>query len=104
MDITMFLILLAAFAVISSLVTEGIKNLAKDKESLPTNIIAIIIGLIIGGVGTGFYYVLNDIAFTDKNVIYLILMGFASGLVSMVGYDKVKQAIAQFIGMKKDVE
>ena len=101
MDITMFLFLLTAFALISSLVTEGIKNLLKDKENLPTNIIAIVIGLLVGGIGTGFYYMLNDIAFTDKNIIYLVLMGFANGLCSMVGYDKFMQTLEQ-CGLSKN--
>lgn len=104
MNVTMFLILLAAFAVLSSLITEGIKNLVKDKENLPTNIVAIVVGLLVGGIGTGFYYVLNDIVFTDVNVIYLILMGLASGLTAMVGYDKTKQCLLQFVGMKKNEE
>lgn len=95
MDVTMFLFLLTAFALITSLVTEGIKNLVKDKENLPTNIIAIIVGLLIGGIGTAFYYILNDIAFTDNNIIYLILLGFANGLCSMVGYDKFIQTLEQ---------
>jgi uncharacterized membrane protein YczE len=101
MNVTMFLTLLAAFALLSSLITEGIKNLVKDRENLPTNIVAIIIGLLVGGVGTGFYYVLNDITFDSHNIIYLILMGFANGLCAMVGYDKFMQTLQQ-CGIAKD--
>lgn len=97
----MFLILLTAFAAISSLVTEGIKNLVKDKENLPTNIIAIIVGLLVGGVGTGFYYVLNDIVFNSYNIVYLILMGLANGLCAMVSYDKFMQTLEQCGIVKK---
>lgn len=95
MTTTMFLILLSAFSVISGLVTEAVKKLANDKANLSYNLIALIIALIIGSVGTAVYYQLNGILFDINNIIYMILMGLASGLVSMIGYDKVKQAILQ---------
>lgn len=97
MNTTMFLILLSSFSVLSSLVTEGIKNIFTDKVNLSYNIIALITALIIGGIGTATYYQLNSIPFTLNNVIYSILMGLASGLVSMTSYDKVKQSIEQIV-------
>lgn len=103
MNITMFLILLSAFSIISGLITEGIKKLIKDKANLSYNIIAIIVSLIVGIVGCVIYYLLNDISFTVDNIIYMVLMGLASGLASMVGFDKVKQLIEQVNGsIKKD--
>lgn len=96
----MFLILLSAYSVIATLVTEGIKRLATDRANLPYNIVALISSLIIGGIGTAVYYQLNSIPFTVNNIIYIVLMGLASGLVSMVGFDKVKQAIGQMSGKK----
>lgn len=98
MDITIFLFLLSAFSVLSSLVTEGIKNITTDKVNLSYNIVALASALIIGGCGSAIYYQLNAIPITINNIIYMILMGFASGLVSMVGFDKVQQAIKQITG------
>lgn len=100
-----FLTLLSLFSVITGLVTEGIKNIVKDKANLSYNIVALIVALIIGIVGCGIYYQLNNIAFTVNNVIYMALMGFASGLVSMVGFDKIKQTIEQISCLveRKDV-
>lgn len=95
MNVTMFLILLSAFSVISGLVTEAVKKLVNDKANLSYNIIALVSSLLIGSVGTAIYYQLNELPFDVNNIIYMILMGFASGLVSMVGYDKVKQSILQ---------
>ena len=95
MTTTMFLILLSGFSVVSSLVTEGIKNIATDKVNLSYNIVALVTALIVGGGGTAVYYQLNTIPFTVNNIIYMVLMGLASGLVSMVGFDKVSQAITQ---------
>lgn len=95
MTVTMFLMLLSSFSVISGLVTESIKKLVNDKVNLSWNITALVTALIIGSCGCFIYYQLSSIAFTLNNIIYAILMGLASGLVSMIGYDKVKQAVLQ---------
>lgn len=100
MNTTMFLILLSGFSVISGLVTEGIKTLITDKINLSYNIIALVTALIIGGGGTAIYYQLNTIPFTVNNIIYMLLMGLASGLTSMVGFDKVKQMVLQITNKK----
>ena len=101
MTTTTFLMLLSAFTVLSGLTTEGIKNLISDKSNMSYNIIALIVSLIVGGVGCAIYYQLNAIPFDINNVIYMILMGLASGLCSMVSYDKLKQCIEQISGNKK---
>ena len=101
MTITTFLMLLSSFSVLSGLVTEGIKKLISDKANMSYNIIALIVALVIGGAGSAVYYQLNAIPFDVNNVIYMILMWLASGLCSMVGFDKIKQAVEQ-ITSKKD--
>ena len=98
MTTTTFLMLLSAFTVLSGLTTEGIKNLISDKSNMSYNIIALIVSLIVGGIGCAIYYQLNAIPFDVNNVIYMILMGLASGLCSMVSYDKLKQCIEQISG------
>ena len=84
MNISIFLMLLFAFSVVSGLFTECAKKIINDKANLSYNIIA-----------TSVYYQLNDIPFNADNIIYMILLGLASGLCSMLGYDKVKQSIIQ---------
>ena len=101
MTTTTFLMLLSAFSVLSGLVTEGIKKLISDKANMSYNVIALVVALVIGGAGSAVYYQLNAIPFDVNNVIYMILMGLASGLCSMVGYDKLKQCIEQISGNKK---
>ena len=64
--------------------------------NLSYNLLALIVALIVGGVGCVIYYQLTGIPYTTNNIIYIVLMGFASGLSSMVGYDKIKQMIQQF--------
>ena len=101
MTTTTFLMLLSSFSVLSGLVTEGVKKLISDKANMSYNIIALVVSLVIGGVGCAIYYQLNTIPFDINNVIYMILMGLASGLCSMVGYDKLKQCIEHISGNKK---
>lgn len=101
MNTSTFLFLLAAFSTITGLVVECIKKLVTDKANISWNITALIVALIIGGCGCAVYYQLNGIPFTTNNIIYAALMGLASAIVSMVGFDKVKQAILQ-ISSKSD--
>lgn len=102
MTTTTFLMLLSSFSVLSGLVTEGIKKLISDKTNMSYNIIALVVALVIGGAGSAVYYQLNAIPFNLNNIIYLVLMGLASGLCSMVGFDKIKQAIKQITGNSTD--
>lgn len=95
MGIETFLMLLSAFSIISGLVTEGIKKIINDKTNLSYNLIALSVALVVGTGGCAIWYQLNNITFTVNNIIYMFLMGFASGLVSMNSYDKVKQTIIQ---------
>lgn len=46
------------------------------------------------------YYQFAEVPYTINNIICMGLMGIASALVSMVGYDKVSQAIAQITSGK----
>lgn len=101
MNTTMFLILLSSFSVITGLVTETIKKVATDKANLSYNIVAIVTALIVGGCGTAIYYQLNGISFTADNIIYIILMGLASGITSMNGFDKVSQVLSQISNKNK---
>ena len=69
MTVSTFLTLLSAFSVISGLVTEGIKKIVNDKANISYNLTATLVPLLIGGIGCGLYYQLNDIAFTVNNTI-----------------------------------
>lgn len=97
MDATIFLSLLFSFAAISSVITEAVKQFFKEKEGSSYNLIAIIIGLVVGICGTLLYSFLTEIPFTLHIIVYSILMGLAAALSSMVGYDKVKQLIEQLV-------
>ena len=94
MSMEVFLLLLGLYAVLTSLITEGVKTkFLVDIDSVYYNLIALVVSIVIGVVGTLVYYVLNYITIDFRLVIFAILMGLASGLVSMVGYDKVHDAL-----------
>lgn len=101
MTFEMFLILLTAFSIITSLFVEAVKKLLNSlKVNYASNILVLCIAVIVGGFGTAFFYVWNDIAWTATNIICIFLMICANWLVSMLGYDKVIQAITQLKGGK----
>lgn len=100
MDTTTFLIMLSLFSTLSSLVTEGVKNIIYDKANLPYNLTALGCACIIGSAGTAVYYLLTAAPFTASHILCMVLMGFASGLTSMVGFDKLKQSLEQINGKK----
>lgn len=100
MTVPMFLALLFGFSVITGLIVEAIKKFVNDKENVSYNIIALVVALVVGIVGCAIYYQFAVIPYTTNNIICMGLMGVASALVAMVGYDKVSQAITQLTSGK----
>ena len=99
MTVTTFLILLTICATVTSLVSEGVKKFLDGmKVKYASNILVLIVALIIGCGATALYYVNYQVPFTALNSVYLALMGVANWIGAMLGYDKVKQAIAQIGG------
>ena len=95
MNITIFITLLFSFSVVTGLIVQGIKKFISDKQNMSYNILALIVALIVGICGTAIYYQFNSITYTANSIIYMILLGLGSALCSMVGYDKIVQAIQQ---------
>ena len=99
MTVETFLMLLAIFATITSLLTEGVKNLLDTlKVKYASNIVVLLVAFVVGGAGTSIFYVWNQYEWTSLNVICIFLMALANWLVAMFGYDKVMQAITQIKG------
>ena len=96
MTATVFLILLAACAAVTSLLTEGIKKFLDGFDlKYAANVLVLIVAVIVGCGATAIYYVNYGVPFNALNSVYLALMGIANWLGAMLGYDKVKQAIVQ---------
>lgn len=94
MSMEVFLLLLGLFSILTSLITEGVKTkFLVDTDSVYYNLVALVVAVVIGVVGTLTYYVLNYITIDLRLVIFAILMGLASGLVSMTSYDRVHDVL-----------
>lgn len=99
MTISMFTIILAACAVATSLLVQGIKKFLDEmKIRYASNIVVLVVALIVGCGVTALYYVNYQVPLNVLNSVYLAIMGVANWLGSMLGYDKVKQAIEQIKG------
>lgn len=83
-------------SILSSLFTQAVKKVYENigKEYKP-NILALIDAIVVGCGGTAILYQLYAIPWTFNNIICLILMGIATWIGSMVGYDKVIQTLQQ---------
>lgn len=97
MTITLFIMLITLFSTITGLCTQFVKKILDEFHiKYSSNIIACIVACIVGIGGTAIYYALNAIPFVGLNIVCMLLMGVASAIGSMVGYDKVIQTIHQF--------
>lgn len=105
MTITMFISILTGGSIVSSLLTEAIKQAYRNagRESSP-NIIALINSIVVGGGGTAAVYMLLGIDWTVNNVICLAGSILAVWVICQCGYDKVKGAIAQLAGIAENIK
>ena len=96
MNTNTFIMLFAIYSIATGLVVEAIKKLLDEaNRKYASNLLAFIVAIVIGTVGTLVYYQLYGIAFDVNNIICAVLLGILSGIGAMVGFDKVKQFIGQ---------
>ena len=88
---------------LTNLTVEGFKKLFKDTNiKYSSNILAVIFSVIIALALSIFYLIMNDIPFTSKVCVEIIVLIYLSFLTSTVGHDKVVQTISQLKGGKND--
>lgn len=96
MTVTAFITLLAIFSTITGVIVEGIKKILDAAGTkYEANIVACIAGGVVGVAGSAVYYAISGIPFDAGNIVFMAVMGIASAIGSMVGYDKVIQTIEQ---------
>lgn len=96
MNISMFITMLTLFSSFTCLCVEGIKKILNELNvKYSANIVACIVGCVVGIGGSAVYYILHGIDFTSANNTVMLMMGLAVSLGSMVGYDKIVQAVEQ---------
>lgn len=102
MNLTSFLVIFAILAVVTPLVTEGIKKFMESiKVNYYSNVVVLIVSVVLGAALSIFYYLQQGIDFNAINIFYIIFVILANWLGSMLGYDKVKQAILQIKSEKE---
>lgn len=100
-----FLIGLLIISTFVSLVTEAVKKILVERNvTYHANSLVGIVAIVLSVAVSVGYAVLTKTPFTAQICVYVILMVFMSWLCSMVGYDKVIQAIKQFKTDEKDVD
>ena len=96
MPISFMTTALLIVSLLTNLTVEGIKKLLEGtNKTYSSNVLAAILSTIISGAVCVIYLIMNDVVFSPKigvEVLILIYLGF---LISTVGYDKVIQTIKQ---------
>ena len=87
---------------VTGLATEAVKRcLTELKVNYHSNILSGIVSVVVStGLGIG-YLAITGAGFSVASITGIVGLAFASWLCSMIGYDKVKQAIEQIKNVKK---
>lgn len=96
MTLHVFMVMLLACSLLTTLTVEGIKNMTKDiPMRFGNNIVAAGVAIILALAISCGYNAYMAFAFDAKFWIAVCGLVFLSWLCAMVGYDKVIQALAQ---------
>lgn len=96
MTIQVFLVMLLACSLFTSLTVEGIKKVTEGMQvKYSSNIVAAVVAIVLALAISCGYNAYAALAFDAKFWIAVCGLVFLSWLCAMVGYDKVIQAIAQ---------
>nr|DAO28750.1 MAG TPA: hypothetical protein [Caudoviricetes sp.] len=96
MPISFMTIALLAVSLLTNLTVEGIKKLLDGTNAkYSSNILAAILSTILSGAVCAIYLIMNDIGFSVKIGVEIVVLMYLGFLVSTVGYDKVIQTLKQ---------
>ena len=96
MPISFMTTALLAVSLLTNLTVEGIKKLRDGTNTkYSSNILAAILSTILSGAVCAIYLIMNDIGFSVKIGVEIVVLMYLGFLVSTVGYDKVMQTLKQ---------
>lgn len=96
MTISFMTTALLAVSLLTNLTVEGIKKLLDGTNAkYSSNILAAILSTILSGAVCAIYLIMNDIGFSVKIGVEIVVLMYLGFLVSTVGYDKVMQTLKQ---------
>ena len=96
MPISFMTTALLAVSLLTNLTVEGIKKLLDGTNAkYSSNILAAILSTILSGAVCAIHLIMNDIGFSVKIGVEIVVLMYLGFLVSTVGYDKVMQTLKQ---------
>lgn len=102
MPISFMTTALLAVSLLTNLTVEGIKRLLDGTNAkYSSNVLAAILSTILSGAVCAIYLIMNDIGFSVKIGVEIVVLMYLGFLVSTVGYDKVIQTLKQLHANKE---
>lgn len=96
MPISFLTTALLIISLFTNLTVEGVKKLL-DETSIKysSNILAAIFSVVIAGITCAVYLIMNDLVFSMKVGVQILVLMYLGFLTSTVGYDKIIQTLIQ---------
>ena len=102
MPISFMMTALLAVSLLTNLTVEGIKKLLEGTNAkYSSNVLAAILSTILSGAVCAIYLIMNDIGFSVKIGVEIVVLMYLGFLVATVGYDKVIQTLKQLQANKE---
>lgn len=102
MPISFMTTALLAVSLFTNLTVEGIKKLLDGTNAkYSSNVLAAILSTILSGAICAIYLIMNDIGFSVKIGVEIVVLMYLGFLVATVGYDKVIQTLKQLQANKE---
>ena len=96
MDLSFLTTALIAVSLLTNLTVEGLKKLMDERGvTYSSNLLAAVTSVIIAAAIFGGYMIMNDITFTIKIAVQIVVLMYLAFLSSTVGYDKIIQTLKQ---------
>lgn len=96
MDLSFLTTALIAVSLLTNLTVEGLKKLMDERGmTYSSNLLAAVTSVIIAAAIFGGYMIMNDIVFTIKIAVQIVVLMYLAFLASTVGYDKIVQTLKQ---------
>ena len=96
MDLSFLTTALIAVSLLTNLTVEGLKKLMDERGmTYSSNLLAAVMSVVIAAAIFGGYMIMNDIAFTIKIAVQIMVLMYLAFLASTVGYDKIIQTLKQ---------
>ena len=96
MDLSFLTTALIAVSLLTNLTVEGLKKLMDERGmTYSSNLLAAITSVVIAAAIFGGYMIMNDITFTIKIAVQIVVLMYLAFLSSTVGYDKIIQTLKQ---------